>query len=406
MEIFVGRQPILNNQEKLIAYEILFRDGKNNFSADVNDDVFATSNVIANTLFNLGVNKVLGNKRGFINFNGKMLLNDEIVDNLPKDSIVMEILETVEITDEVINRVKDLKNRGYTIALDDFVMLRRGYQELFEYIDIIKVDILEIELDLREITNELKSKYPNIKLLAEKVETREDFELCKELGYSYFQGYYFSKPVIIKGKELSSHQFGLLNLISLLNKNADIDEIIVEFKRSPKLSYQLLNLLNSSMFALKTEIQSIRQAVVLLGVDALKKWVTFLLYLDDDSKISKDNPLSGLVLGRAKMMEILESKRKNSDKKSCEKAFTVGLLSLIDVVLCIPKDEVFENLTLAQDIKEAILNKNGELGKLLEVVEFTENENFKDLSNLLKSLNISLEDLGDTQREIILESEF
>ena len=406
MEIFVGRQPILNQEEKLIAYEILFRDGKNNFSADVSDDVFATSNVIANTLFNLGVNKVLGNKRGFINFNDKMLLNDEIVDNLPKDSIVMEILETVEVNSEIIDRVKELKARGYTIALDDFIMLRSGYKELFEYIDIIKVDILDIELDLTDTTNELRAKYPNIKLLAEKVETRDDFELCKELGYSYFQGYYFSKPIIIKGKELSSHQFGLLNLISLLNKNADIDEIVVEFKRSPKLSYQLLNLLNSSMFALKTEIQSIRQAIVLLGVDALKKWITFLLYLNDDSKISKDNPLSGLVLARAKMMEVLESKRANSSKKSCEKAFTVGLLSLIDVVLCIPKEEVFENIILAQDIKDAILDKNGELGTLLQIVEFTEKENFKDLNTLLKNLNISLEDLGETQREIILESEF
>ncbi len=406
MEIFVGRQPILNQDEKLVAYEILFRDGKNNFSANVNDDVFATSNVIANTLFNLGINKVLNGKKGFINFNDKMLINEEITNNLPQDSIVMEILETVEITDEVINRVKDLKNRGYTIALDDFIMLRNGYEELFKLIDIIKIDILEIEIDLKKITNELKNKYPKIKLLAEKVETREDFELCKELGYSYFQGYYFSKPVIIKGKKLSSHQFGLLNLISLLNKNADIDDIVVEFKRSPKLSYQLLNLLNSSMFALKTEIQSIKQAIVLLGVDALKKWITFLLYLDDDSKISKDNPLSGLVLARARMMEILESKRKNSDKKSCEKAFTVGLLSLMDVVLCISKEEIFENLTLAQDIKNAILNKSGELGKLLKVVEFTENENFKDLSNLLKDLNISLEDLGKSQQKIILECEF
>lgn len=402
MDIFVGRQPILDLNGKLVAYEILFRDGENNFSASINDDVFATSNVIANTLFNLGIGKVLGGKKGFINFNDKMFMNDEIIGNLPKDEIVIEILETVELNETIVERAKELKKRGYTVALDDFVMLKSGCEELFKYIEIIKVDIMDVGKKLREVTNELRQNYPKIKLLAEKVESAEEFELCKELGYSYFQGYYFSKPVIIKGKKLSQNQYSLLNLISLLNKNADINEIVTEFKGSPKLSYQLLNLLNSSMFSLRTEIQSIRQAIVLLGVDSLKKWVTFLLYLEDGKNLCEESPISQLVLARARMMELLESYRKGSNKKSCERAFTVGLLSLVDVVLCIPKEEIFENLTLSEEIKDAILHKSGHLGKLLQIIEFTEKDDFNDLNNLLQDLKISLKDLGKSQREVVL----
>lgn len=402
MDVFVGRQPILDVNGKLVAYEILFRDGENNFSASINDDVFATSNVIANTLFNLGIGKVLGGKKGFINFNDKMFMNEEIISNLPKDEIVIEILETVELNDTIVKRAKELKERGYTVALDDFTMLKDGCADLFKYIEIIKVDIIDVGNNLENITKDLKDKFPKIKLLAEKVENAKEFEICKNLGYSYFQGYYFSKPVVIKGKKLSQNQYTLLNLISLLNKNADINEIVNEFKNSPKLSYQLLNLLNSSMFSFRVEIQSIRQAIVMLGNDSLKKWVSFLLYLEDGKNICEDNPISQLVLTRARTMELLESYRQGSNKKSCERAFTVGLLSLVDVVLCIPKEEIFDSLILSEEIKVAILHKEGHLGKLLQVIEFTEKEDFKDLNLLLKDLTISLRDLGKSQREVIL----
>lgn len=403
MDIFVGRQPILDINGNLIGYEVLFRDGENNFVTSIDDGAVATSNVIENTLCNLGMGKVLGDKKGFINFNEKMLMNDTIINNLPKKEIIIEILEDVEINENVVARAKELKIRGYTLALDDFKRCKDEYKELFEIIDIIKVDILEVDKELKTITKKLQTLYPHVKLLAEKVETRDEFEVCKSLGYSYFQGFYFSKPVIIKGKKLSQNQHTLLNLISLINKNSDINEIVNEFKQSPKLSYQILNFLNSSMFSLRKEIQSIRQAIVLLGIDALKKWILFLLYLEDGGKsICSESPISQLVLTRARTMELLESYRSGSSKKSCEMAFTVGLLSLIDVVLCIPKEEVFENLTISTEIKDAILNKKGDLGKLLKVIEFTEKEEFQNLNVLLKDLRISLHDLGKSQREVIL----
>lgn len=402
MEIFIGRQPILDKSENINAYEILFRNGDKNFAPiEIGGESRATNSVLLNTFYNMGVDKVIEKKRGFVNFDSFSLMDDEILNNLPKDKIVIEILETVEITKEVVARCRELKERGFTLAIDDVEELKSEHIELFDIIDIIKVDIMNLKEDITSLTKKLQNY--KVELLAEKVETKDEFELCKELGYSYFQGYFFAKPVIIKGKELSEEQSSILRVVNLIKQGSEIDDVIQAFKQSPKLTIKLIKLLNSGMFSFRKEITSIRQAITLLGVKPLEKWLIFLLYLKGDGDISS-TPISELISSRSKMMELIEQNRENSTKDSIDTAFTVGLLSLIDTVLGVSKEDIFENLSVTKEIKEAVIDKKGYFGELLEFVELLENKNFEDLVLMLDKFNISINRLNQIQKNIFENS--
>ena len=398
MDIFVGRQPILTQDEELYGYEILFRDGKNNFNETL-DDTDATSAVILNTIYDIGIDKVLNNKVGFINFSPQMLSSSTIIDNLPKDKVVLEILESTELNRFINFKLKELSEKGYTLALDDIINIDEKVENALKYVDIIKVDILGMpQLKLIEIVKKLK-KY-NKKLLAEKVENKDEFEFCKRLGFELFQGYFFAKPVVIQGKKLNESQHSLIKIINYIERD-NIDGVIRAFKESPKLSYQLLNILNSSLFFLKTEIKSIKQAITLLGSVKVKNWITFLLYLEGERREIKCTPLSTLILSRAKKMELFESARVKSDRCSVETAHFVGILSLIDVALQVDKKELFDNFKISDDVKEAILYKRGVFGLELEIVEKIEAQDFRNIDLLLKEIGLSKTKLVEIQKQIL-----
>lgn len=228
----IGRQPILNKNEEVVSYELLFRSVTSRGSAEVPDASYATSNVILNTLTGFGLVDILGCHRGFINVELDLLMSDTI-ELLPRERIVLELLETIEISPELVERCRYLKEQGFTFAIDDHEY-DVAYAELYEIAEIVKIDVMQSPLEtLGDIVRELRA-YP-VKLLAEKVETREEYLKCLDLGFEYFQGYYFAKPTVLEKKRIDETASTLLKLIRLLAEDAEISEIEQTFRRSPDL---------------------------------------------------------------------------------------------------------------------------------------------------------------------------
>jgi c-di-GMP-related signal transduction protein len=254
-QLFLGRQAILDREQRLFAYELLFRNGTRN-SAEVTDGVQATATVIVNAFAELGVEAALGSYRGFINVDEEFLFSD-MLELLPRQSVVLEILETVPPSPAVVERCKALKAAGFTLALDDVIQLEPRFAELLALVDIVKVDIQPLSrVQLMQLTMKLKPM--GKQLLAEKVDSREQMEQCLKLGFSLFQGYYFAKPTIIAGKKLDHSQLSLMKLMGLLLGDAATAELELALKPEPGLTVNLLRMTNSVGSGTTEKITSLR----------------------------------------------------------------------------------------------------------------------------------------------------
>lgn len=284
MEVFVGRQPIFNRHEEIVAYELLYRNNYTNQFPNIDADT-ATVELLINSFLSIGIKEVANGKPSFINFT-ETLIMQESVDFIEHGQIVIEILEDIPITMALIERLKQLKKAGNKIALDDFVVNEEVliYDELFQHIDYIKIDFLHTgENERAAIENTIKTKFPHIKLLAEKVETREQYEMAKESGYFLFQGYFFEKPQILTARDIPANLFQYFQIISLLRDDeANIDELANNIEREISLSYRLLKLINGSSRRSKTKVRSIKQAILLLGLTELRRWIYLLAMRESD----------------------------------------------------------------------------------------------------------------------------
>jgi len=242
----IGRQPILNRDEQICAYELLFRSPESLQEANVGDASQATASVILSTLSGFGIKRILGNHPGFINLELEMLMSDSL-ELLPKEMVVLELLESLQVTPALIERCRELKEAGYTLALDDHEFSPL-YEELYRIVDIVKVDLFVTPVDSLGPIIEKYIYYP-FKLLAEKVESKEEFLKCLDMGFDYFQGYYFAKPSLIEKKKIDDGGTALLRLMRQLMDDAEISDIERTFRSSPGLTYKLLLLVNSVAFA-------------------------------------------------------------------------------------------------------------------------------------------------------------
>lgn len=396
-EIFLGRQPILDRNQRLVAYELLFRAGQAN-SATVTNDVLATSSVILHAFSDMGIESVLGACRGFINFDAE-LLHSDVIEILPKEQIVLELLETIEIDDAVVARCRELKRSGFTLALDDFVFAE-AYRPLLELVDIVKVDLLLHDREeLREAVAQLK-QWP-VELLAEKVDSKEQAQYCMELGFDFFQGYYFAKPSILSTRRADPANLTLMRLLGLVLSDADTNEIEQVFKQSPSLTYNLMRLINSVATGVGRQIGSVSQAIMVLGRRHLQRWLQLLLFsLQPGSP--HPSPLLMLAAGRGKMMEILASQADPPDSDFEDRAFMTGILSLLDVLLGKSLDEITTEIILADDVKAALLRREGKLGGLLRLAELSEKADSVEASQeLAHSLGLSLGDIARAEIEAL-----
>jgi EAL and modified HD-GYP domain-containing signal transduction protein len=385
----IGRQPILNRNEEVVAYELLFRSAGSNNEANVTDASHASASVIINTLSGFGLDHILGPHLGFINLELDLLMSDSI-SILPKERVVLELLETLQVTPELIERCRFLKEEGFILALDDHEY-DPVYTELYEIVDIIKVDLFVSPLDKLSEMIERFRKYP-IKLLAEKVETRDEYLRCRDMGFEYFQGYYFAKPSVMEKKRFDDSGANLLKLMRLLSEDADIEKVEQAFRESPGLTYKLLMLVNSVSLGLRMKIQNVRHAVSALGRQQIKRWVQLALFAaDGDSGL--ENPLVEMAAVRAAFMEQLAANlpELRGNIEATEQAFMTGILSLLERIYDIRMEEIIVNLDLSDDVKNALTDRIGIFGKLLSLSELFEQLDFKEATIQFEELGLSQE---------------
>ena len=362
-DAFIGRQAILDQQKSVYAYEILFRSGlKNAFDPNLDGNV-ATQSVMVNAMLDFGMKKLVSNRKAFINFTEKNLLM-RAPKLLPHDSIVVEILETVQPTPEILEAVRDLKDAGYKIALDDFVLLP-GYEPLINMADIIKVDF-RMTTDPEERANLRKVIPPHVRLLAEKIETEDEFRQAVEDGYVLFQGYFFCKPVVLHQKRLTNNELSRIRLLKEVNRpNFDFNAITEVIAADTNLVHKLLTYINSVGIGLTNHVSNLRQAAVLLGSSGIRSWVTLISL----QAFSADKPseLFTLSLIRAKFCELIALKL-NRPTITPDTGFLLGMFSLIDVLLNQPMSEVLKEITLSDELNAALIGEDNELRRLLDLV--------------------------------------
>lgn len=386
MEVYVARQPIFDKRKKVFGYELLYRSGTENYYNHYDGDQ-ATSNVITNSFSIIGIDVLTGGKKAFVNFTHNLLRN-EMVTVLPPDKVAVEILEDIEPDDETIEICKNLKKMGYTLVLDDFVTVNQ-ISPLVDIADIIKVDFLKSSVEERKLLVE-KIGLDRIKFLAEKVETEADFEEALKMGYSYFQGFFFSKPDIFSGQDLPAYKLNYLRIIREVNQpEIEFNELEEIIKQDIAISYKLLRLINSAAFGLNTKITSIKYALVLLGIKEFVKWVTLIALRG----IGEDKPdeliISSLI--RAKFAENLAPVMGLKDESP--DLFLMGMFSMIDAMLDRPLDEIMTELPISQKIKDALLGIENNYKDIFDLILSFERANWEKLVQ-------HIEAMGLTEREI------
>lgn len=394
LKVFVGRQPILNQNGNLVAYELLYRNSDKNFFPDI-DSTKATVNLLIDTFLTIGIHKVSGDRLSFINFTGELLTQD-IFTSLNPDQVVIEILEDVEITPSLVTRLHTLKNSGFKIALDDFILEPQYdvHSNLFELVDIIKVDFLTTTLKERLRIEGLTHKYQHIELLAEKVETEAQFVSAKNAGYTLFQGYFFAKPEIITGVELPSNLNLHFRIIEQLNKETpSIDQISQLIMHDMSLAYKLLRYINTMAFGVPKKVTSIKQAIVTIGLSEAKKWMYFLTLreFEDGMGSGRITALVDYSLARAKMCEQLA---KRTGKSNTDEYFLAGMFSLMDVIMKQSWDDVLSLIAISDEVGQALKGESSEITPYLQIAEAVERLELDRIKPLADEIGIDPAELS------------
>lgn len=395
-EAFIGRQAILDQQKNVYAYEILFRSGlKNAFDPNLDGNV-ATQSVMVNAMLDFGMNKLVSDKRAFINFTEQNLLT-RAPKLLPSETVVVEILENVQPTSEILEVVKELKEAGYKIALDDFVLLP-GYEPLIEMADIIKVDF-RITNSPEERKKMRKILPKHVRLLAEKIETEEEFQQALTYGYVLFQGYFFCKPTILQQKRLTSNALSKMRLLREINRqNVDFSSITGVISSDTNLVHKLLTYINSAGVGLANHVSNLKQATVLLGASGVRRWVTLVSL----QTFSEDKPpeLFTLSLMRAKFCELIAAKLKRPGL-TADTGFLLGMFSLLDVLLTLPMEDVLKEVNLSDELTDALLGKDNDLRRLLDLVIAYEKGDWDTVIAYCERENLSPEFLQPTYDNVL-----
>jgi c-di-GMP phosphodiesterase len=388
-EFFLARQPILDRDQALVAYELLFRNAAVG-PANITDDLSATASVIAHAS-QLGMEKVIGDSLGYLNVDAAVLMSD-IFQFLPREKVVLEIVETTKVTPAILDRVGALVKAGFRFALDDVITDSDDVQKLLPLVEIVKFDLRDMPLSaLLKLTPQFRKL--GKKLLAEKVETREQFQTCLELGFDYFQGYYFAKPVILSGKKLSPSQLAIMQLMSLIRSDADTPEIEQSIKCDVSLCFNLLRLVNTPAVGARHRIDSIGQALMVLGRNQLQRWLQIMLYAEPCKKGESMTPLLSLAATRGKLLELLAQQLEPHNRGMADTAFTVGIMSLMDTLFSIPMQEILDQVSVIEPVADALLRRDGQYGDMLRLVEHL--ESIEEAGPMLDELTGRLQLSGD-----------
>lgn len=398
MEVYVARQPIFNKTEDIYAYELLYRSNEINKFPTIDGDK-ATADVIINSFLNIGMMELSHGKPCFINFT-ENLLKLKVPTYFDPRALVVEILENVSPSKELIQICKDLKLLGYTIALDDFIFNKENPYtvELLKYTDIIKVDILNTPDTMRKRI-ELVAKSLNIQLLAEKVETREDFEKTRESGYDYFQGYFFAKPVILSSYDIPAYFHSYFETMQILSsEESEIRDIAKLIEKDLSLTLKLLKLINSPAVPTRNKVNSITQAIVLLGLDEIKKWVYVLGVRD--LFVGKSDKLNELIRTSLTRGNMCESIAKLANESSADAGyFMTGTFSLMDSILGIPMEKILDDLPLCDDICDALKGNDNHFKQVLNLITAVEKGDWPAVNELSNAFQIPESEIYKVYKE-------
>lgn len=382
-DAFVGRQPIFDKHKAVYAYELLFRNGSEN-SADVIDGNQASTQVILNALTEFGLDSIVGKNLAFINLTQELLL-DELIQMLPSDRVVLEVLEDVTVDETLIKAVRKLSEQGYIIALDDFIY-SDDWRPLVEIADIIKLDVLAMEnSEIEEHVRFLRTF--NTRLLAEKVETMEQFTFLKTLDFDYYQGYFLSKPSIIEGKRTPTNKLSIIQLLAKLacpdTAHTEIESLIAQ---DVSLSYKILRYINAACFSLPRKISSINEAIIYLGLNNIRRFASMIAmtgFNDQPHEIL----LTALI--RARMCELLAE---SVGQQNTDTYFTVGLFSSLDIMLLMPMEKLVNELPLGDELTQALLDNGGQLSEALRCVLAYERQQWRTV----KFAELSADEISNT----------
>lgn len=381
MEVFVVRHPILNRQKELFGYELLFRDGMNNVLAPYSEDS-TTSIVLTNSFFVIGMETLTSGKRGFIHFTHNLLLNN-IATVFPKHLVAIEMKESVRPDAQILNLYRQLKKAGYLLVLDDFIY-HPDLDPLLDIVDIVKIDFYDASgMERTEIVRRLRNR--RVQLLAANVVTQADFEMAIKLGYSYVQGYFFSKPDVVVGRDIPSYKLNYLNVIREINQpKIDIDRLEEIIQHDASLTFRLFRLINSAFFGLPHKIKSIRHALVMLGYDELRRWASLLSL----SGLGQEKPNELVVLSavRARFCELVAERAGMLAERS--ELYLMGLFSMVDAFLDQPMERVLQELPITDDAKNALLGKPGPYTPICQLMLAYENANWQYVDELAAQLGI------------------
>ncbi len=393
MYSFVARQPILNKDKKLVAYELLFRDSTENVFPTIDSDS-ATKKLVSDSFFNQGMDSISGNHLCFINFSEQALLQ-RLPSLLPKDKLVVEVLEQARPTAELLAAVRQLKSQGYKIALDDFEF-SPAWQPFFEFTDIIKFDLRATNFPQIKLVMEAAKDF-KLTYLAEKVETNEEFKKAKEMGFTLFQGYFFSKPELLKQRSLTPSQVTIIELLQQVNQpKLDYGKIENIFARDVSLSYKLLVFVNNMIYSRAKPITSFKQASVYLGDNQLRKFISVVATTQAAS--NKPSELYLMSIVRARFCEQLAEQ---SGAVSSESAFLSGLFSLLDSLLDQPMEKILTKIPLELPVSQALLEGEGELGSYLALIKDYENARWDNIDNNAETLGLTRQVLAKTYLEAL-----
>jgi EAL and modified HD-GYP domain-containing signal transduction protein len=386
-EAFLTRQPIIDQQEALIGYELQFRSSVD--PENLSGGRSGAAALVCAAYAELGMRSALGNSRAFICVNTDFL-HDDAIELLPADGVVIELTLDAAPDDLTLNRCRTLRERGYTLALANYRGLDERSIPLLSILDIIKIDTRHCDEATLETLAGALLRLP-LKLLADGVDTHEQMERCRKIGFTLFKGCFFAEPKIISGRRLSATQSGLIRLINLASRDTDTLVIEAAFKSEPALILNLLRLVNSvgiggSRFGQK--ISSLRHAITLLGRRQLQRWLQLLLMTPNGSApdLSR-SPLLQVAALRGRMMELLIEQCYPRDRKLADLAFITGIMSMMPAALGLPMNEILEQIALEPEVMQALCAHDGKLGQALALLECFDNEDTTGCDALLEKLD-------------------
>lgn len=382
--VFLGRQPILDRQQKIVAYELLFRRNRIATKAEISDSHDTGATVFANMLGDLGTKWVLGEKLAFINVSTAMLLGDGVIELFPPNRVVLELLGSVQFSTQVLARCQQLRAKGFRFAVGGFELNEQSAL-ILPIAGYIKIDIRQTPPETaRRLLNALEHRQITAKLLAEKVETAQQFKEFKAIGFNYFQGYYFEHPETLSAKTINPAYENVLLLINKVRENVNPVEIEQFFKHDVALTFKLLRYINSVGFGLSCEIESIRHAITILGYQQLYRWLTLLLATAGQATTPHALLITAMTRGR--LTELLGQGYLEQQER--DNLFIVGIFSLLDVILETPMELVVEKLSLPTAVSDALLTREGIYGPFLGLAEACESCDFGKIEELSAFLQL------------------